>query len=485
MRDRRDRSRRARGSPVDEDALLRMARAIRHRGPDGYGLALDDGAGLVSDSPGDRRPARRLAAARRRARTGTSSSTTARSTTTSSCASELARRGESRSTRRATPRWSCGCSSATASTRCDRLNGQFAFAWWQAGAATADPRPRPLRRPPAPLTRSATTARSSSARRPRRCSPPARSRPEPDLGGIDDVFTLWGPRAPRSRVSGRRPARARAACSSGSDGKIVARKRWWEPEYGDATAPDGDLRSCCATACDLRLRADVPVGAYLSGGLDSSLITALAQQRKAGELRTFSIAFKDPRYDERGTAGGGRARPSDSAPRRRGRARRDRGGASRRRPARRDPADPHRSRAAVPARARRARERPHRRDRPARAPTSSSGATTCSRRSRSASCTGATRTQPLAMLDDLYPYLGETGAGAARRSPIPARDRRRRRSARLPPDPGRGDGDREGVLPRRGRRRDRRGCLARAAARRSSPRPSATGARSSEPPGSR
>src|SRR4029079_10350180 len=36
------------GQPVAEAALLRMARAIRHRGPDGYGLALDAGAGLVS-----------------------------------------------------------------------------------------------------------------------------------------------------------------------------------------------------------------------------------------------------------------------------------------------------------------------------------------------------------------------------------------------------------------------------------------------------
>ena len=45
------------------------------------------------------------------------------------------------------------------------------------------------------------------------------------------------------------------------------------------------------------MRADVPVGAYLSGGLDSSVIVALMQRRNA-RLRTFSITFDDPDFDE-------------------------------------------------------------------------------------------------------------------------------------------------------------------------------------------
>ena len=65
------------------------------------------------------------------------------------------------------------------------------------------------------------------------------------------------------------------------------------------TVPEEDLEELLRDSVRLRLRADVPVGTYLSGGLDSSLITALAQAETDHELRTFSIAFKDPRYDER------------------------------------------------------------------------------------------------------------------------------------------------------------------------------------------
>ncbi|MBK8593721.1 MAG: asparagine synthase C-terminal domain-containing protein [Sandaracinaceae bacterium] len=52
----------------------------------------------------------------------------------------------------------------------------------------------------------------------------------------------------------------------------------------------------------LRLAADVPVGAFLSGGIDSSTIVALAQRASSSPIRTFSIGFEDPRYDESGYA---------------------------------------------------------------------------------------------------------------------------------------------------------------------------------------
>ena len=264
---------------------------------------------------------------------------------------ELARDGDA-SRRRATPRSCCALLERDGLAALDRLNGQFAFAWWEPRAAPADAGARPLRRAPAALGAARRRQRSSSARRPRRCSPPARSRAEPDLGGIDEVFTLWAPRAPRTAFRGVASCRP-AACSSGRAGGSSASARWWEPELRAArrqTAPS-DLDELLRDSVRLRLRADVPVGTYLSGGLDSSLITALAQQASDHELRTFSVAFHDPHYDERAYQQRGRrarsAPATTSSTSGRGRS-----------PARsRDvvwhaetPADPHRARAAVPAR---------------------------------------------------------------------------------------------------------------------------------------
>ena len=60
----------------------------------------------------------------------------------------------------------------------------------------------------------------------------------------------------------------------------------------------GQLHDLLADATRIRLRADVPVGAYLSGGLDSSTLVALIRRHSEAALRTFSIGFEDPSLDE-------------------------------------------------------------------------------------------------------------------------------------------------------------------------------------------
>lgn len=80
---------------------------------------------------------------------------------------------------------------------------------------------------------------------------------------------------------------------------------YWEPDF--AVEPESnrspedyleEFEQLLIDATLIRLRADVPVGAYLSGGLDSSTTTAIIRKYTQNSLQTFSIAFSDPEFDE-------------------------------------------------------------------------------------------------------------------------------------------------------------------------------------------
>ena len=91
------------------------------------------------------------------------------------------------------------------------------------------------------------------------------------------------------------------------DGRITL-ERYWQmafPEGGGQPTRStqeyaAELRDLLIDAAQIRLRADVPVGAYLSGGLDSSTVTAIVRSQTTNPLETFSIAFTDGDYDESG-----------------------------------------------------------------------------------------------------------------------------------------------------------------------------------------
>ncbi|BDS14979.1 asparagine synthase (glutamine-hydrolyzing) [Aureispira anguillae] len=59
-----------------------------------------------------------------------------------------------------------------------------------------------------------------------------------------------------------------------------------------------ELEAILTDSFELRMVADVPVGAFLSGGIDSSLVTALLQKKEGRQLKTFTIGFHDKEYNE-------------------------------------------------------------------------------------------------------------------------------------------------------------------------------------------
>ncbi len=63
-----------------------------------------------------------------------------------------------------------------------------------------------------------------------------------------------------------------------------------------------ELRETLTEAVQLRMRSDVPFGAFLSGGVDSTIITGLMQQLSAQKVHTFSIGFTEKKFDERSYA---------------------------------------------------------------------------------------------------------------------------------------------------------------------------------------
>lgn len=132
-------------------------------------------------------------------------------------------------------------------------------------------------------------------------------RAELDPIALDQIFTFWFPLAPRTSfkdVLELPPAHLLIARPD----RITVRRYWrlQYPEAGDDNALNGngeeaigeELRELLLDATRIRLRADVPVGAYLSGGLDSSIIAAMSNELAPARLQTFSMTFGSAEFDE-------------------------------------------------------------------------------------------------------------------------------------------------------------------------------------------
>ncbi len=126
-----------------------------------------------------------------------------------------------------------------------------------------------------------------------------------DPAGLDQTFTYWSPVPPRTVFRGIEQLEPGHYAVFGRDGfrkaaywRITFPDRGCEPVQ-DTRENAEALRERIIEAARLRfLRSDVPVGAYLSGGLDSSVTAAVISRYTAAPLRTFSLRFCDTDFDE-------------------------------------------------------------------------------------------------------------------------------------------------------------------------------------------
>lgn len=121
---------------------------------------------------------------------------------------------------------------------------------------------------------------------------------------LDQLMTFWSPVSPNTLFENiyEVPPGDFLTIENGS----VKKKKFWDWEFAKPgeylDKPEStlieELHDLLIDATKIRLRSDVPVGAYLSGGLDSSVITALIHNYGDVDLRTFSIGFDDGALDE-------------------------------------------------------------------------------------------------------------------------------------------------------------------------------------------
>jgi asparagine synthase (glutamine-hydrolysing) len=193
-------------------------------------------------------------------------------------------------------RWGLGC--------LDRLRGMFAFALWdEAAERLVVARDRFGIKPLYTTVVDRILYCASEAK----VIVPFLHKIETDTAGLRDYLTFQFPLAGKTLFAGiEEIPPGHVLIVERGEMKLV---RWWEVHY----EPDLDhtdryfierLRHVVLDSVDQHLRADVPVGAYLSGGLDSSIISAIAARAQGGDgFIAFTGRFEEgPAYDESGFA---------------------------------------------------------------------------------------------------------------------------------------------------------------------------------------
>ncbi|MEI6036019.1 MAG: asparagine synthase (glutamine-hydrolyzing) [Verrucomicrobiae bacterium] len=183
-----------------------------------------------------------------------------------------------------------------------RLNGMWAFAIWEpASRRLFLSRDRFGKKPLYYFQRNGTFAFASELSA--LVQHPLAPRSESEIARVKFLALGMIP-APHSAIEGIWKLPAAHNLDVRADGQPRVSRYWryvLEPEETAATEEERaeELREVVGRATKRRLRADVPLGIFLSGGIDSSLVAALAARELGGPaLQTFTIGFSEPSFDE-------------------------------------------------------------------------------------------------------------------------------------------------------------------------------------------
>jgi asparagine synthase (glutamine-hydrolysing) len=283
---------------VQREVLLAMAGELRHRGPDGTGLYLDGSVGMVAsrlaivdlargDQPLSDDEGRFWAV-----QNGEIYNHVELRRELQDLGRRFATTCDTEVLANAYAEWGEDC--------LRRLNGDFAFAVWDAlSRELFVARDRFGVRPLFLAHWGGDFAFASEAKALLRH--PAAYR-ELDRAALCEFFVTW------ANPSGRSAFEGVSELPPGCSLRVTSRgpervRRWWDLEFGETQHANDDelveeLRELLDDSVRLRMRADVPVAVYASGGLDSSLLAALARPYATRGLTLFGIGFEDGRYDE-------------------------------------------------------------------------------------------------------------------------------------------------------------------------------------------
>jgi asparagine synthase (glutamine-hydrolysing) len=288
-----------RSRAVDVGALGRMAASMAHRGPDGSGTWANDGAGVahrrlaIIDLAGGRQPMVSPDSGIVLTFNGEIYNYRALRRELGTDGAVFREQGDTEVVLRAYERWGDGC--------VNRLHGMFAFAIW-------DPRARHLfaardRLGIKPFYyRWANGTLTFASEITAIVAADPEQPPRLDPYSFDRYLRLQYVPAPYTMIAGVRQLMPGSTLTLTADGPPVERRYWQARAAAPAPHTPAEFHERLAVAVRSHLVSDVPVGALLSGGIDSSLLVAHMVRAAEHPVHTFSVGFEDERLDESGAA---------------------------------------------------------------------------------------------------------------------------------------------------------------------------------------